>query len=329
VCSMMITEDQQGSLSDEELVYWLAFEDKIHLLPTRNAVHIFNHFGSLKALWQASNLYHNKFAIDDYTIRNLTAHINQTRLSDMRKMLRSIKSNHYKIIRYVDKGYPDMLKNMKDPPLLILHKGALLNFDYCIAIVGTRDPSLYGRIMARRISRSLGSKGYTIVSGLAKGIDEWAHCGALEAPRGRTIAVLAWMDPIYPSEHCQLVDDIIKKGAIISERFMNPKDKSGPSKFVQRNRITSGISRCVIAIESGKEGGTVHQIRIALDQKRKVFALKPKESNKHAKGGFNLFMDMGATPIKSVRDLLNRLQEELPGKERKLDSFSQHPIDRF
>jgi len=110
---------------------------------------------------------------------------------------------------------------------------------------------------------------------------------------------------------------------------MNPKDKSGPSKFVQRNRITSGISRCVIAVESGKEGGTVHQIRIALDQRRKVFALKPKGSNKRAKEGFDVFMDMGATPIKSVRDLLNHLQEDLPGKERKLDFFSQHSIDRF
>jgi DNA processing protein len=213
--------------------------------------------------------------------------------------------------------------------LFVLHKGPLFNFDDCIAIVGTRDPSFYGRMMARRISKSLASKGYTIASGLARGIDEWAHCGALEAPRGRTIAVLAWMDPIYPSEHRQLADDIIKKGAIISERFMNPKDRSGPSKFVQRNRITSGISRCVIAVESGKEGGTIHQIRIALDQRRKVFALKPKESNKRAKEGFNVFMDMGATPIKSARDLLKHLQEDLPGKERKLDSFSQHSIDRF
>ena len=325
----MIAEDQQGSHSDEELVYWLAFEDKSHLLPTRKAVRVFDHFKSLKALWQVSNLYNSKFEIDDHTIRNLATYINRTRLSDVKRILGNIKSNHYNIIRYVDKEYPNMLRNMRDPPLFVLHKGPLFNFDNCIAIVGTRDPSFYGRMMAKRISKSLALRGYTIASGLARGIDEWAHCGALEASRGRTIAVLAWMNPIYPSEHRQLADDIIKKGAIISERFMNPKDKSGPSKFVQRNRITSGISRCVIAVESGKEGGTVHQIRIALDQRRKVFALKPKESNKRAKEGFNVFMDMGATPIKSARDLLKHLQEDLPGKERKLDSFSQHSIDRF
>ena len=321
---------QQNSRSDEESVYWLAFHDKSKLLPTRKAVRIFDHFGSLKALLQVSNLHYHKFEMDDHTIRKLARYVHRINLSDIDKMLKIIKIRDFNIVRYVDEKYPKMLKDIEDPPLFILHKGSLLSFDNCIAIAGTRDASYYGRFMARKISKFLASNGYTIVSGLARGIDEWAHCGALEASGGRTIAVLAWMNPIYPSEHSHLANDIMKRGAIISELLMNPQDKSGPSKFVQRNRITSGISHCVVAIESEDEGGTVHQVRIALDQKKRVLALKPKGSNRNARKGFKLFMDMGATPIEYSRGFLKRLQIDFPPvKEKRLDSFSTYPIDDF
>lgn len=327
---MIREKAQQNSRSDEESVYWLAFHDKSNLLPTRKAVRIFDHFGSLKALLQVSNLHYHKFDMDDHMIRKLSRYIRRINLSDIDKMLKIIKIRDFNIIRYVDEKYPKMLKDIKDPPLFILHKGSLLHFDNCVAIAGTRDASYYGRSIARKMSKFLASNGYTIVSGLARGIDEWAHCGALEASGGRTMAVLAWMSPIYPSEHRQLANDVTKRGAIISELLMNPQDKSGPSKFVQRNRIISGISECVVAIESGDEGGTVHQVRIALDQRKRVFALKPKGNNRKAKRGFKLFMDMGATPIEYSRGFLKRLQRDFPPiKEKRLDSFSDYRIDKF
>ena len=326
----MKEEYERESYSDEELIYWLALQDKSNLLPTEKAVRIFRQFGSMKALWEISNLYHRRFEMDDYKIRNLSKYVQRVDFSDLGRMLRTLRANDYRIIRYVDKEYPRMLKDAKNPPLFILHKGSLLNFDHCVAVAGTRNASSYGLTMARKIGKFLASNGYTVVSGLARGIDEWAHCGALEASGGRTIAVLAWMDPIYPSEHSKLANDIIRRGALISERFMNPQDRSAPSKFVQRNHITSGISECVIAIESGEEGGTVHQVGIALEQGKKVFALKPKTTDDGAKKGFKSFVEMGAIPIEYSRGFKQRLQRDLPPiRERKLDSFSERSIDRF
>jgi DNA processing protein len=183
--------------------------------------------------------------------------------------------------------------------------------------------------MARKIAKSLAENGFTVVSGLARGIDEWAHCGALEVSRGKTIAVLAWIDPIYPDEHRELASDLQKRGAILSENFRQPLDRSTPARFVQRNRITSGISKCVIAIESDEEGGTVHQVRIALSQKRKVLALQPK-GNERAKRGFKVFTDLGATAVRSTNDILNVLRKEVsPATDNsRLDSYYQHSLDR-
>lgn len=325
----MISRERQDYHSDEELIYWLAFEDKSDLISTHEIVRIFDRYGSLRALWQHPSIYHNNLGGSDYGLRRLSTYIGHAKLSDLEKKLKFAKSNNYKIIQYIDEKYPRTLKATKNPPLFVFHKGSLLDFDECIAVAGTRDASSYGRAMARKISKTLASKGYTIVSGLARGIDEWAHVGALEAQGGRTVAVLAWMNPVYPSEHSRLAEDISKRGAIISERLVSPKDRSVPSKFVQRNYITSGISRCVIAVESGKEGGTVHQVQIALHQGKKVFVLKPKGNKGRAIDGFRLFVNMGATPVRSTKDLLERIGEDLPGREKKLDSFAQYSIEKF
>lgn len=325
----MKAESRHGVNSDNELVYWLALEDKTNLITAREAASIFSQFGTLEPLFHPPYGHSGDLGIDVQRIRNVTAHVNRVSLEKTEQMLRHVKSRNLRIITYVDPDYPRLLRSTSDPPLFILHRGQSLAFDECIAVAGTREASWYGRMMARKIGKFLASKGFTIVSGLARGIDEWAHCGALEIPGAKTIAVLAWMDPIYPSEHRQLAEDIARRGGIISERLMNPNDRSAASKFVRRNRITSGISHCVIAIESGNEGGTVHQIRIALDQKRKVFALKPRRNNERAAKGFELFVDMGVTPFTSIRDLSNRLREKLPGKEKKLDTFSQHSLERF
>jgi len=242
-------------------------------------------------------------------------------------------------LRYVDKIYPtslkDLGKSLDGPPLVLLHKGSLYNFDDCVAIVGTRESSHYGHVMARKLAKTIAKSGYTIVSGLARGTDTEAHCGALEVPRGKTIAVLAWMNPIYPPENVELAKDIVARGTLLSESYLKPSSKFGrltPGKFVERNRITSGISRCVIAVESGKEGGTVHQVRIALSQGRKVFAVKPKSGNQRAKEGYKIFLDMGATPINSAKPVLDFLKKSTAQKtfeDRKIESFSQRSIISF
>ena len=312
-----------------ENVYWLALQDSNWLIPPKKVVRAFQELGSLKGLWECSYAYLQSLDLDDKSIRKFCNHINRIKIDDLYKYAKHMSQNGIKLIRYIDQEYPEALKTgVYDPPLLLFHKGSLLDFENCVAIAGTRDCSWYGRLMAKRLAKAVASKGYTVVSGLARGTDEWAHSGALEAPKGKSIAVLPWMKPVYPSEHSKLLEDIENSGAAISERLERPLDKSARGKFVQRNRIISGISRCLIALESGEEGGTVHQVRIAISQDRKVFALKPKDIE-HFKKGFREFVDMGAIPIDSSKEVLNYLQKEVPlkTKDRKLDSYYQHSLD--
>jgi DNA processing protein len=298
-------------------------------VPVSKMVRVYEENGTLLPLWNASYFLLKRLGIDDEASRKFMRYKEHFKLTDFAAEFKKIESMRLRMIRYVDKDYPTDLRSIENPPLILLHKGALFGFENCIAISGTRNPSAYGRIMARKIAKSLAERGFTIVSGLARGIDEWAHCGALEAPRGRTIAVLAWMDPIYPEEHLELAQDLQKRGALLGENLRQPFNRSAPAKFVQRNRITSGISRCVIAIESDEEGGTVHQVKIALSQKRKVLALQPK-GNERAKRGFKLFVDLGAIPVKSTRDILDILKKDmLPmSNGSRLDSYYQHSLDR-
>lgn len=312
----------------EENAYWLAFQDRNWLVPAPKIVRVFKECGSLVPLWRSPYPFLSKLGVDDQTTKRFIGNIEHTQLQDYVAELKTLRSKNVKVMRYVDKEYPEVLRTIEKPPLVLLHKGTLLDFTNCVAMAGTRNPSLYGRLMARKIAKSLAEKGYTIVSGLAKGVDEWVHCGALEAPKGRSVAVLAWMEPIYPEEHVELAKDIEKRGAILSETFQSPFNKSAPAKFVQRNRITSGISRCVVAVESDEEGGTVHQVRIALAQKRRVFALQPK-GNDSAKRGFKTFIDMGATSIKSAKEVLEFLSQEksISSDNSRLDSYYQHSLD--
>lgn len=313
-----------------ENVYWLALQDSNWLIPTRKVVRAFQELGSLKGLWECSHTYLHNLDLDDRSVRRFCSHINKIKMDEVHNYVGFLNQNRIKLIRYVDQEYPKALTNgVADPPLLLFHRGSILNFENCVAIAGTRDCSWYGRTMARRLAKAVAAKGYTIVSGLARGIDEWAHTGALEASKGRSIAVLPWMKPVYPSEHSGLLKDIEKMGAAISERLEKPLGRSAKGKFVQRNRITSGISRCIIALESGEEGGTVHQVRIAISQGRKVFALKPKDDERF-KNGFKKFIEMGATQVDSSKEVLKYLKREVPlkTKERKLDSYYQQCLGK-
>jgi DNA processing protein len=326
-------------MNSSDLVYWLALQEKHWLVPAAKVEQVFNQFGSLEQLWKADSFYLYNLGLSETTVSNFFRYRSSVRFEDLERLVGVLAKNNVTLLRYVDKNYPTALKNIgkssDGPPLVLLHKGSLLDFSDCVAIVGTRELSHYGHVMARKLARTVARNGYTIVSGLARGTDIEAHCGALEAPRGKTIAVLAWMDPVYPPENIELAKDISARGALLSEMYLKPSSRFGkltPGKFVERNRITSGISRCVIAIESGREGGTAHQVRIALSQGRKVFALKPKSGNQRAREGYKAFLDMGASSInsaKTVLDFLGKSTAQKTFEEKRIESFSQRSITAF
>jgi len=221
--------------------------------------------------------------------------------------IRRIQLKGVHLIAYESEIYPEKLREISDPPLLLYHRGSLTDFHNCIAIVGTRSPSVWGKETAYNFAGDLVSRGYTIVGGLAAGIDTAAHRGALAAS-GKTVAILAGhIEDIYPRQNIDLAREIIASGAILSE--VSPFVKVHKGRFISRNRLTSGLSHCVIAVESPGGGGTLQQVRVALAQQRPVFICTPDKENHRAQKGFHELRKLGAIPIQAVDDVLEYLSK--------------------
>ena len=216
------------------------------------------------------------------------------------------------IITCQDSMYPHNLLNIYDFPPLLYVKGTLREDDICIAVVGSRLASTYGRFSTERLCRELAMKGITVVSGLARGIDTAAHQGSLAA-KGRTIAVLGCgLDIIYPPENKALVERIPQQGAIITEYpFGTPPQGTN---FPPRNRIISGLSLGVVVVEANYRSGSLITARVALEQGREVFAV-PGSIDADGSKGTNKLIKEGAKLIEGADDIL---EEILPQIRRKL-----------
>jgi DNA processing protein len=202
-----------------------------------------------------------------------------------------------------DPDYPAVLENTPDPPLFLYVKGALEQDDG-IAIVGTRKPSHYGLTLTHRIAYQLAETGFTIVSGLARGIDTQAHKGALSA-KGRTIAVLACgIDIVYPPENKGLLEQISRNGAVITENPFGTKPESG--YFPGRNRIISGLSRGTVIIEATEDSGSLITARYTLEQGRKLFAIPGNIGSPTSKGTNSLIKE-GAVLVENAEDVIRGL----------------------
>ena len=206
-----------------------------------------------------------------------------------------------------DPSYPKNLFNIYDPPTVLYYRGAILKEDEsAVAVVGTRNPSAYGIRAAEHITRELVRAGFTIVSGLAAGIDSCAHETALRCG-GRTIAVLAsGPDDIYPRFNRRLSQDVASRGAVVSEVPRAPA-RFEKWAFPRRNRIISGLSLGTVVVEGAKDSGSLITAAAALDQNREVFAVPGDMFSRHSAGP-NSLIKSGAKLVQSVEDIL----EELP-----------------
>ncbi len=203
--------------------------------------------------------------------------------------------------------YPRLLKEIPDPPAVLYVRGAgsKINLNKTIAIVGTRHPTPYGIAITKKLVSDLVNQGFTIVSGLALGIDAVAHWTAINAG-GKTIAVLGCgIDIIAPARNANLYWDIIKgHGAVVSE--IPPGVVTDKKRFVTRNRIISGLSLGVVVVEGARVSGTLITARYAAEQGREVFAVPGQITNTYSRAS-SILLKNGAKLVESADDIIEEL----------------------
>ena len=232
----------------------------------------------------------------------------KTRLTDKNldraeRILENCRAAGIGVMTYADPRYPRILKYTDKPPAVLYFKGRPIDFDrkLCVAVVGTRKMSDYGRDMAYRFAYELASAGAIIVSGMALGADGMAAAGALDA-QAQTVAVLGGgVDVVYPKVHKKLYSSILKDGFIISE--YPPGAASDASHFPQRNRIISGLARCTLVVECPERSGALITANYAAAQGRPVFAI-PGAVDMPNSVGANMLIKSGATMATSAMDIL-------------------------
>lgn len=223
--------------------------------------------------------------------------------------------NDTKIITYNDVNYPDCLREIADAPIILYVRGNDLdqNTQARVAIVGSRKASIYGMTMAEKFAARLAQHGIEVVSGLALGIDAAAHRGCL-LEQGTTIGVLGCgLDIPYPKVNMPLRDQMIEKGAVISEFPMATQPL--PYNFPRRNRIVSGLTAGVIVIEAASKSGALITADFALDQGREVYAV-PGHVDAPNSQGVHQLLKQGAKLATSVEDILEDLGDQLAGRKQ-------------
>lgn len=213
-----------------------------------------------------------------------------------------------RLVTWDDESYPELLRQVHDPPLFLFARGDLDPVDtQSVAVVGSRSPTSYGRRMARVLASGLAEHSITVVSGMARGIDAEAHWASLKA-NGRTIAVLgSGIDVVYPSEHHHLMMRIAKSGAVLSEFPMGTQPDA--ENFPGRNRIISGISLGTVVVEAAERSGSLITAHFAADQGREVFAV-PGPVGDRSRGPHKL-LRQGAALAESANDVLAEIAPHL------------------
>ena len=242
-------------------------------------------------------------------------------LLDVHKERQSLEQGNFSIVTILDPIYPHRLKMIPDPPPLLYITGTLQETDHqAVAIVGSRKSTHSGGAVTRQLSGNLAALGFTIVSGLARGIDSAAHQGAIEAG-GRTIAVLGCgIDRTYPSEHKNLRQQIEAQGGVLSEFPLGTAPRG--HHFPERNRVISGISMGVVVTEAAAQSGSLVTARLASEQNRDVFAVPGAVNNPMSRGP-HLLIKQGAKLVEGPEDILEELLPQLEAPFR--DRVIRHP----
>lgn len=299
----------------ETLLYWLAL-NFVPGLGTRNAIRLLQIFGHPERIFHAS-LSELQAAVPRVPLALAEAIHSGLPFEQAADERRKADGLGVDIIPYRDPRYPERLKQVADPPILLYARGKTeLLASHSVAVVGTRRPTAYGRNVAEKVTRDLVRAGLTHVSGMARGIDTASHRGAL-AGGGRTIAVLGTgVDTPYPKENKKLYEEIVENGLVVSEFPLGAAPF--PQNFPIRNRIIAGVGYATLVVEGAQYSGSLITARLALEQGRDVLAV-PGNVTSRQSWGPNLLIRDGAKLIQEAADVL----EELPLEARETLALEQ------
>lgn len=292
-------------LTPEDELYWLA----LRLIPglgTRRVVQLMDRFQSPQLMFRATVSELEAAGVPPGPARSLASGCT---FDDAVEQQNSLRARGAVLVTCHDPLYPEALKEILDPPLMLFARGDLALLSHpAIAIVGTRKPTPYGMAVAEKLGGDLAAAGLNIVSGMARGIDSAAHRSAL-AVGGKTTAVFGCgVDMIYPAENRRLHEEISMKGLAVSEFPMGAP--AYPQNFPIRNRIVSGMSCGVLVVEGAQYSGSAITARLAMDQGREVYAV-PGNITSQASWGPNLLIRQGAKLVSTAQDIVNELSPEV------------------
>ncbi len=272
-----------------------------------------SYFGGLEQAWKAPPGELKKAGLDSVALRAISQWRDNI---DPEAEMARLESHGIQVLTYNDKAYPRRLKEIYDFPPVLYLRGALKPEDeWCLAVVGTRRATVYGKQITEEITADLARSKITIVSGLARGIDTIAHRSALEAG-GRTIAVFAsGLDIVYPAENEKLAHDIMENGALLSEYPLGTRPRA--ENFPRRNRILSGLSLGVLVTEGGEDSGAMITAADAIEQNREVFAIPGSILSPASRGTNQLIQKGEAKLVRQYTDILEELN--LMAVERQME----------
>lgn len=307
---------------NKEIKSWIILNMVLNLFPNK-FFQLLEKFGTAENVINATETeLKYKGKINEHLAASI---FNSIRKININREIALLEKYRLNIVTFNDEKYPRVLKTIFDPPPVLYYKGEFKDSDlFCIAVVGCRKPSYYGKALAERISSDLAKKGLTVVSGMARGIDTVAHKSSLKSS-GRTIAILgSGFANIYPPENKLLMNDISKNGVVVSEFPIETK----PDKFnfPRRNRIISGLSLGTVVVEAGESSGALITADFALEHGREVFAFPGNVTSPNSKGTNNLIKQGGAKLIECVDDIINELSNVLPKYIVNKDNQTELPV---
>ncbi|MGH7830536.1 MAG: DNA-processing protein DprA [Candidatus Binatia bacterium] len=297
---------------EKEFLPWLALA-RVQGLGYASFKRVADFFGDPRRAFSASKI--ELAQIPDLDKPAIEGLLSFSDWDEVQKEMQRISESGVSLVPFTDKNYPARLRMIPDPPPFLYVEGEMQEADdKAVAVVGSRSASNYGIRVTRDLCRGLASLGFTVVSGMARGIDGAAHEAALEAG-GRTIAVLgSGVDVVYPPEHTELYRSIGAAGAVVSELPLGTPPFS--YHFPSRNRLISGMSLGVVVVEATEKSGSLITAGLALEQGREVFAV-PGEAGASRSRGTHRLIRQGAKLVESVADIVEEIAPQLVSRSAK------------